>query len=204
QARALVQSVAAVEGERLAALVELDAVLAHTGRSHPEAQRLTAQVQSLQRAKALLEGQLSQEENQGEFDTDLWGSPASKRKPTALIDLKTLPAVSLTYLRLYREVQIQEIVFELLTQIEEQYRIQEVRDTPTVQVLDPPSVPQEKAKPHRAVICIIATLLAFLLSLALVACLERIVILAETDPERHAKLTRLLSGIGLRFLLPRG
>jgi hypothetical protein len=71
-------------------------------------------------------------------------------------------------------------------------------------VLDPPVVPEEKAKPHRSIICIVATLLAFLLSIAIAAGLERLAMVAEADPERHAQLSRLLRGIGLGFVVGRG
>ena len=91
----------------------------------------------------------------------------------------------------------------MLTQTREQYRILEVRDTPTVQVLSPAVAPEEKAKPHRSIICVVATLLALLVSLGVAAVLERMAVIAETDPERFARLQRLISGLGLGFVMRR-
>ena len=189
QAAALVRTAASVEAERLAALVKRDVLSAQAGADHPEVQRLNALGHALEQAKASLEGRMAA------------SSPEAREGPQAIIALDRLPSLSLRYLRLYREVEIQGALFELLTQLLEQYRIQEVRDVATIQVLDPPVVPHEKAKPHRAVICVVATLLAFLASLAVAALLERAAMLAERDPERHALLVRLLSGLGLRFLI---
>ncbi len=188
QARALVQMIAQVEAQRLTAIVERDALKSQVGRNHPDVQRYEALVASFDEAKASLEGAWTREAGAG---------------PTAIIGLAQLPALSLDYLRRYREAEIQATVFELLTQLLEQYRIQEVRDVPTIQVLDPPAVPLEKAKPKRALICVIATGLAFLLSLLVAWQIERAAQLAERNPAQYAQLERFLSGIGLRFLLPR-
>ncbi len=189
QAAALVRTIAELEAQRLAARVERDALSTQLGAEHPDVQRLDALVKSYEQARATLErGAATGEEPEG---------------PTALIDLQRLPELSLAYLRRLREVEIQAALYELLTQIHEQYRIQEVRDLSTIQILDPPAVPQEKASPHRAIICVVATLLAFLASVSVAALLERLAMVAETDPARYEKLARLLRGLGLRLLLRR-
>lgn len=202
QARALVQTVAKVEAERLAAVVERDALSAQAGPNHPDVQRLEARVRSLEEAKSALEGRQMKAGERGRRLQDAPRGPGIEG-PAAIIDLGRLPSLSLSFLRLYRDVEIRELLFELLTQLLEQHRIQEVRDIPTIQILDRPVAPLEKVKPHRALICVIATLLAFLAGLGIAAGLERIAVLAETDPERHTQLVRLLSGLGLGFLARR-
>lgn len=188
QAAALVRTVATLEAERLAAQVERDAFASQLGVQHPDVLRLDAILAAYGEAKAVLEGSGSRSETGG---------------PSALIGLQRLPELSLAYLRWLREVEIQTALYGLLTQMHEQYRIQEVQDTPTIQILDPPVVPQEKTRPHRSVICIIATLLAFLLSTGIAAALERVALAAEVDPARYEQLARLLRGIGLGFVLAR-
>jgi uncharacterized protein involved in exopolysaccharide biosynthesis len=191
QAIALVKTVATVEVDRLAAQVQLHALRAQVGAEHPDVRRLTSLLESLEQAKSQLEGR------------DEGADQRGANGPAAIIELSRLPQLSLSYLRLYRHLKIQEVLFELLTELLEQYRIQEVRDLPTIQILDPPTVPMEKAKPGRGVICFVATLLAFFSSLAIAAGLERIVLMSETDTEGYRNLTRLLRGIGLGFLIPR-
>ncbi len=188
QAAALVRTVATLEAERLAAQVERDAFASQLGATHPDVLRLDAILSAYGDARAVLEGSGGRPEAGG---------------PSALIGLQRLPELSLAYLRRLREVEIQTALYGLLTQMHEQYRIQEVQDTPTIQVLDPPVVPQEKARPHRSIICIVATLLAFVLSAGIAAGLERLALAAETDPARHEQLARLLRGIGLGFVLAR-
>lgn len=73
------------------------------------------------------------------------------------IPFAQLPEISLKYLRLYRDVKVQETVYELLTQQYEQAKIMEAKDTPTVQVLDKASPPERKSIPKRKQITILAT-----------------------------------------------
>lgn len=183
QARVLVEAVARLEAERLLVEVEREALTAQVGEAHPEVQILDARLRSLAGAREKLAGR---EAGQG-----------------ALIGLARFPDLSLAYVRRYRELRIQESLFEMLTQMREQYRITEVRDTPTIDVLSPPAVPEKKVKPRRGVICVIATLLGFLLSVGLAATLERMTILSEREPQRFAQIQRLLAGLGLGALVPR-
>lgn len=63
-----------------------------------------------------------------------------------------LPSAGLEIMRLWRDVKVQEQVYELLTAQLEEARIRESRDTPTVQVLDHAEVPLHKSRPKRALI----------------------------------------------------
>jgi tyrosine-protein kinase Etk/Wzc len=60
-----------------------------------------------------------------------------------------LPQAGLEIIRLWREVKVQEQVFELLTAQLEEARIRETRDTPTVEVLDHATTPLHKSRPKR-------------------------------------------------------
>ncbi|MCK4412717.1 MAG: hypothetical protein KAY32_04150 [Candidatus Eisenbacteria sp.] len=215
QARILVKAIAEIEAQRLATQVERDALRAQVGDEHPEVQRVVARLRSLAEAKAELEGRSPGEgaeavhlergeevvataEELSETDAPPHAAGSERR---ALIDLGRLPELNVRFLRRYREVGVLEALHGLLVQMHEQYRILEVRDTPTVQILDPPVAPQQKARPHRAVICIVATLLAFLGGLAVATLLEQIARLADEDPPRYARLRELLRGVGLGFLV---
>jgi uncharacterized protein involved in exopolysaccharide biosynthesis len=98
---------------------------------------------------------------------------------------------------------VQEALYELLTEQYERYRIQENRDTPTVQVLDPAVPATMKAKPIRWLICVSATALAFFGSLLLASVLEAAARLRREDPARFASLQRLVGEFGLARALER-
>lgn len=61
-----------------------------------------------------------------------------------------MPGAGIEVMRLWRDVKVQEQVFELLTAQLEEARIRETRDTPTVQVLDRALPPVRKSRPKRA------------------------------------------------------
>lgn len=70
-----------------------------------------------------------------------------------------LPQAGVETMRLWRDLRVQEQLFELLTSQLEEARIRETRDTPTVEVLDPAVPPLHKSRPKRAVIVLAAALL---------------------------------------------
>lgn len=63
---------------------------------------------------------------------------------------KSVPDLGIAYGRLLREIEIQNTIFIFLTQQYEEAKIQEAKDTPTVQVLDPAVSPEKKARPRRS------------------------------------------------------
>lgn len=75
--------------------------------------------------------------------------------------LDRVPEISLEYARLLRNVKVEEKVFEMLVKEYEQARIEEARDTPTVQILDTATPPELKSRPQRKMIVILGALLGF-------------------------------------------
>jgi uncharacterized protein involved in exopolysaccharide biosynthesis len=76
------------------------------------------------------------------------------------------PLLSFEATRLSREVQLKQEVFLTLTKSYEQARINEVRDTPVLTVIDSAIPPVRRTRPRRAVGTIIATLIAGLVGVA--------------------------------------
>jgi capsule polysaccharide export protein KpsE/RkpR len=62
------------------------------------------------------------------------------------------PALGLKYLRLYREAKFQEILYQLYGKLVEMARLDEVRDTAVLQVVDQATPPEKKSKPQRLLI----------------------------------------------------
>jgi capsule polysaccharide export protein KpsE/RkpR len=73
--------------------------------------------------------------------------------------LRNLPLLGVKYADYYRRAKIQETVYELLTEQYELTKIQEVKETPTVKVLDRPKVAQRKSSPPRMLITLLGTFL---------------------------------------------
>jgi tyrosine-protein kinase Etk/Wzc len=100
------------------------------------------------------------------------GQGAMGDSVTLGISVADAPELGLEYIRLERERQIQEKIFELLKQQYEQARIQEMRDTPTIQVLDVARVPELKSRPKRVFTAVLGGMLSFGLTLFFVLAYE--------------------------------
>lgn len=72
------------------------------------------------------------------------------------VPLINLPAVSLELARLTRDLTIQEKLLSLVIEQYELAKTQEVKDTPTVNVLESPIVPERKSFPKRSIIVFIS------------------------------------------------
>jgi uncharacterized protein involved in exopolysaccharide biosynthesis len=88
------------------------------------------------------------------------------------LPMSETPDLALDLARLTRDLKIQETIFELLKQQYEQARITELRDTPTIQVLDKAEVPTKKSRPKRVALSMMGGVMSFALTLMFVLFLE--------------------------------
>ena len=79
--------------------------------------------------------------------------------------IRSLPLLGAKYADYYRRAKIQETVFELLTQQYELAKVQEAKETPSVKVLDPATIPEKKSFPPRLLIMFLGTALVLTMCL---------------------------------------
>lgn len=145
QSKAIIDAIGAVKGQLMAKEVELQTLLSYATPNNPSVQVLSASVSELK-------GQLR----------DLEQGKRVKGK-SIFIPTDKFPDLTLQYARLLRDAKVQETLFELLTQQYEMARIQEAKDSPTVQVLDTAKPAEKKAGPKRTLIVAVSTLLSLIL-----------------------------------------
>ncbi|GAI07982.1 unnamed protein product, partial [marine sediment metagenome] len=114
------------------------------------------------------------------------------------VPFSELPEVSLEYARLLRNVKVQEVIYELLTQQYEQAKIMEAKDTPTVQFLDRAGIPEKKTFPKRTLIVAFAFLLSLFVNIPLVFFLEYLADV-KSNPEKHAFAVKLTTDLSRDF-----
>lgn len=156
QSKAVIEAIGTLKGQLMAKEVELQTFLSYATPNNPQAEILRSQISELR--QALLE---MEEGKKGGNST-----PKSIFIPTSRI-----PNLSLQYARLLREAKIQLTLYELLTQQYEVARIQEAKDSPTVQVLDL-AVPGEKIKPKRTQIVLLSIFSAVFITVFLALFIE--------------------------------
>ncbi len=100
------------------------------------------------------------------------GDAAQQDSSILNVPMAEAPELGLQYARLLRELLIQETIFKLLKQQYEQAKIQELRDTPTIQVLDAARPPEKKSGPFRVSSSILGGILSFGLTLFFVIVYE--------------------------------
>jgi uncharacterized protein involved in exopolysaccharide biosynthesis len=177
QMRASIEGAADLKAQMVAAEIELNLLSKNMSPSHPQIQGLKSKINELKR------------------QLDIWelGNPEKELEEKKILDIpfSQVPTLSLKLARLVREVRIQSSVFELLTNQYEQYKIQETRDTPTIQVLDKAIPPERRSKPKRTFLVGLAGVLSLVSSVVFVFGLEYFKKSKDRNPEEFERIQTL-------------
>ncbi|HEY5027334.1 MAG TPA: Wzz/FepE/Etk N-terminal domain-containing protein [Candidatus Angelobacter sp.] len=168
QSKVMLQSYADLRAQVAAREVQVQSMRSYATAENPDLIRAEQELSALRSQVARFEG--------GE------GSHSSNN-----VALAKVPSAGLEYVRKLRDVKYREALLELLTKQYEVARIDESKDASIIQVLDQAVMPERKSWPHRSIIVLLATLLAFQFSLVwayLAESLQR----AKEDPQHLARL----------------
>jgi uncharacterized protein involved in exopolysaccharide biosynthesis len=96
------------------------------------------------------------------------GNPPSDQSgaDNAYPTLRQLPILGVPYADKFRQLKVDEAVYETLTKQFELAKVQEAKEIPSVKVLDQPDVPERKSFPPRTLIIIAGTACSVLLGAA--------------------------------------
>ncbi len=125
------------------------------------------------------------------------GNDISKDGVNLLIPLKKAPELANKYLQIYKDLEIQYKILEFVQPMYEQAKIEEVRNTPSVLVLDKAGPPDRKAKPKALLYLIISFLSSTFIGLVLVFTKEGINKIKTAHPEKYSFIKESLK-ISLR------
>ena len=139
QGRAMLEAAATVQGQLMVARSELQGLRQIYTDSSIRVRSLQARVSELQ----------SQLEKFGGKDQDRTTLGPDSDAATIYPSIRKLPLLGATYADLFRRAKVQETVFEVLTQRYELAKVQEAREIPTVRVLDPAEIPEQRSFPPR-------------------------------------------------------
>jgi len=89
-------------------------------------------------------------------------------KPRYLIDIGSIPDLATQYAQLKMNLEIKSKVYEFLYPQYEAAKLEELKDLPTLDILDTPREAGLRVRPKRAVMCIIAFALAIVVSIIIV------------------------------------
>jgi len=154
QGVAMVEAAAVLQGQLIAAQSELDGLEQIYTSTNVRVRSLQARIDELQKQLKKLGGDPS---NPGADDP---------RSQAEFPSIRRLPLLGVRWADLFRQVKIQETVYELLTEQYELTKIEEAKEIPSVKVFDVAEVPERKSGPHRTILVLLGSLLAFSVGVA--------------------------------------
>ena len=154
QGRAMVEAAATLQGQLIAAQSELEGLRQIYTNNNVRVRSVQARVAELQKQLERLGGANA-------------GATPQKQQPEESLypSIRKLPLLGVAYADLYRRVKIEEAVYETLTQQYELAKVQEAKETPSVKVLDPAQIPEQRSGPFRRLIVFVCTILSLGLGL---------------------------------------
>lgn len=161
QTKASIESVARLKGELSTKEVQLAVLSSKMTDESPDVKALQASIRRLR----------------GEIGA-LTGSAGAGEGIPAIGDV---PGVGLEYSRKLRAMKTQEAIFEQLSKQYEMVKLNEAKDSSSLQVLDEAVVPTEKSAPKRSVMVIVSTMMAFFFSVFLAFAQEYLERMTDED-----------------------
>ena len=179
QAKAMVEAGAVLQGQLIAAQSELEGLHQVYAEGNVRVRAARARIEELKR----------QLQKMGGTDAAL-----SSDAPTAgelYPSIRKLPLLGVQWADLYRRMKVQETVYELLSQQYELARIEEAKEIPTVNVIDPANLPEKKSWPPRLLIIALLTVFSVAVVAIKIVGEERVRRLEADDPRRQFAMSAL-------------
>ncbi|UFS69927.1 Wzz/FepE/Etk N-terminal domain-containing protein [Geomonas sp. RF6] len=174
QAKASIEGVAQLQAQLAMQQVQLSSLQRQFADTSPE-------VKGVKAAIGTLKAQIARQEGGGAL-----GSIPS---------IGSMPQMGQEYVRLMRELKIQEALVETLTKQYEMVKINSLKDTAPFQLLQMAKVPEKKSKPVRSRIVILSAAAGSFLSVVYVFLCASLTRVGEEDRQR---LQRIGEALGLR------
>ena len=157
QGKAMVEAAAVLQGHLIAAESELEGLRQIYTDNNVRVRAVRARI-------AELKYQLDKIGGKGEEMSET--TPEQRQPDSIYPSIRKLPLLGVQYADLYRRARVQEVVFETLTKEYELAKVQEVKEIPTVKVLDSPNIPDKKSFPPRLLIMFLGTVFALAMASA--------------------------------------
>jgi len=148
QGRAMVEAAASLQGQLIAAESQLEGLRQIYTDSNIRVRSIRARITELRLQLQKLGGTSK--------DTDSSGDDMTSNSPYPTI--RQLPILGVPYADKFRQLKVEEAVFEALTKQYELAKVQEAKEIPTVKILEVPEVPEKKSFPPRLLIMFLGTL----------------------------------------------
>jgi uncharacterized protein involved in exopolysaccharide biosynthesis len=176
QLEATVKSMSEIYANLYKKQIELDVAKQTYGVDHPITHAGEIEVEELQK-------KINQLNN---------GTDASQKDVKILIPFKQAPELGNEYLQIYRNLEIQYKILEFIQPLYEQAKVEEVRNTPSVLVLDNAFPADHKAKPKVLLYFLLSFVISISVAFVVVLIIETFSRLKMVDSNRYNDIRKTL------------
>jgi uncharacterized protein involved in exopolysaccharide biosynthesis len=148
QGEETVEAAGKLQGELIASESELSGLKAQYTDDNMRVREVRGRIDELQR----------QMHKMGGVGEDMDGSDL--KADQLLPSVRKLPLLGFTYYDLYRQVAMEDTIYQTLTKQYEFAKVQEAKEIPQIKVLDEPQVAEKKSYPPRLIFMLLGTVLA--------------------------------------------
>ncbi|HYK35566.1 GumC family protein [Alloacidobacterium sp.] len=172
QARALIESAAALRAQITAKEVQLQAMRTYATGQNSDVVQAQEELDSMRAQLAKL------------------GGNVDDNGAGLIVPKGQVPQAGIEYVRKLRDVKYYETIFEILARQYELAKLDEAKEGALIQVVDPAIVPDYKSSPKRGLITLIATIFGLLIGV-FAAFLQEGMARLRQDPEQSQRLAIL-------------
>jgi capsule polysaccharide export protein KpsE/RkpR len=172
QTKATIEALAAVEAQFIDTKQKLQTAKSIYNYNNPEIKQLELEVKTIQQQI-----------------TDF----SKKKISEVFIPLDTAPDLGLEFVKLKRNLLVQEKIYEFAVQQYEAAKLEEAKQTPNLLVLDSARIPDKRFKPKRTYLLIISLALNSAFCFSLILLIEYASYLRKNNYELYAKIVNLFN-----------
>lgn len=132
------------------------------------------------------------EELKKKFNTMNAGTELLDDEVNLIIPFKKAPFLSNKYLKIFKDLEIQYKILEFVQPMYEQAKVEEVRNTPSVLILDKAGAPELKSRPKGSLYLLISFLSSSFIALIIIFSLEGINKMKHIDPDKYDYIKKSL------------
>jgi len=179
QLQAAITAAAELETQIVASEIKLRALSTSLSPDHPK----------------ILETKITINELKDALNKMKYGYTSDESSMSLYPAFKDAPELGIQFIQLKRELEVQNQIYEFLTLQYEQAKLQELKDTPTVQVLDEAVPIQRRASPKRALTVMVAGFMAIMVSCFFAFVLEAWTNMKKDNSEGYKKVKWIIEEI---------
>ncbi len=177
QAKAMTEGIGELQGQLIAAEANLHGLREVYTDNNVKVKQAQAQVSELRRQLLAIRGP----EDDSQAGTGIKVNTGDYIFPS----MRSLPRLGVTYAEILRANKVQAAVFEVLSQEFERAKLEEVKELPTVKVLDQPNVPELRISPKRKLIVLAGALVGILGGIAWIFLRRKWLATNNADPYKE-------------------